>query len=949
MTNTSNDDRERGVEDAIWQFLDAQLRGSARDVEELVRKYPEFEDRIRLKIREFQKVDSLFDFLSQADESDFEDIKAEQDLVGQKIGSFEITKMIGRGGMGVVYLARDTKLKRSVALKSIPAKLADDSISRNRFRREAELLASLNHPNIAVIHEIIEEDKSGYLILEYVPGQTLAERIAHEPLELKEALFIGQQVADAISTAHEKGVVHRDLKPGNIKITPEGRVKVLDFGLAKPTFSEDRKSDVTATEPGHILGTPAYMSPEQARGKPIDHRTDIWSFGCIMYEMLTGRLPFQGETATDTLATIIERQPDWEALPQEIPANIRALLRRCLEKNPDRRLGDMAEVSVEINETLSKPATKTPVKLRRIAMIISIVAIGIILFGIALKVIPQNEIRPSTKEIRLVVLPFENIGSADDEWFADGMTDEITSRLAGIHGLGIISRQSAMQYKNKEKSAPQIAKELNVDYILEGTIQRERPLDPNSRVRIRSQLIVASDDIHLWAQNYDNDMSEVFRLQSEVAEQVAQELDILLLEPERRVLASKPTENTEAYEYYLRGNDYESRLYSNKDNLMIAIQMYEKAIDLDDKFSLAHAKLSIVYSGMYQFNHDRSEERLAMAWKESKKALELDTELPEAHWALGTYYYWGHSEYSRALKELETALKSQPKNSRFLAMIGYVHRRQGKYEQALNNIKGAFELNPLDYNLAVELGNIHQSVRKYPEAERFYERGIFLAPDEDDLPYVNWANLYLVWKGSTEEARAVLERASKYFKLEEEPRIVNLLFRLDVLDRKYEEALAWLPLESPTTDALSISDALRYAQIYGYRKKIELAEKYYNYARSILESKVKEDPNYAWFHSMLGIAYAGLGRKEEAIQEGIQGVKLLQDTKRSERNLNAAKDMAQIYVMVGAYDKAIDQLKDLLSIPGQLSIPLLKVDPTWKPLQSHPRFIELLKSGNPKK
>jgi serine/threonine protein kinase len=236
----------------------------------------------------------------------------------------------------------------------MPAQLKDDSTSQARFRREAELLASLNHPNIATIHDIIEVDKSGYLILEYVPGETLAERIAREPLKLEEALSIARQIAQAISVAHEKGVIHRDLKPGNIKLAPDGRIKVLDFGLAKPSISEDMDIEITSTKPGHIIGTPAYMSPEQARGNPTDHRTDIWSFGCILYQTLAGQLPFEGETATDILARIIERQPDWKLLPNEIPENIRILLRRCLEKAPERRLMNITDAAAEMTGKIKK-------------------------------------------------------------------------------------------------------------------------------------------------------------------------------------------------------------------------------------------------------------------------------------------------------------------------------------------------------------------------------------------------------------------------------------------------------------------------------------------------------------------------------------------------------------------------------------------------------------------
>jgi len=289
--------------------------------------------------------------------------------LGAQIGPFRIEKELGRGGAGVVYLAHDTKLDRSVALKSLPVELMENPKARLRFSREARLLASLNHPNIATIYEELEEaEGTGYLILEYVPGQTLAERIAKKPLKLEEALTIALQITEAVAAAHEHGVIHRDLKPGNIKITPEGKVKVLDFGLAKAIGGEALDQQSTVTEPGRVIGTPAYMSPEQARGKPTDKRSDIWSFGCVLYEMLTGRILFRGETISDTLANILQTEPNWQMLPESTPANVLVLMRRCLEKDPHRRLRDIGDVGIEISETLNLPVTAPPVTISSVAV-----------------------------------------------------------------------------------------------------------------------------------------------------------------------------------------------------------------------------------------------------------------------------------------------------------------------------------------------------------------------------------------------------------------------------------------------------------------------------------------------------------------------------------------------------------------------------------------------------
>jgi eukaryotic-like serine/threonine-protein kinase len=960
--------QEHDFREAIRQFVEIQLSGKEPDIEELVGKYPKFEHEIRRKLREFHRVDSLFDSLVQADASDFDATAAGHGLTGQKVGAFEITEMIGRGGMGVVYLARDTKLDRSVAIKSMPAELQANSTAQARFQREAKLLASLNHPNIAAIYDILEQDDdSSYLVLEYIPGQTLRERIADQPLKLEEILSIGRQIAEALAGAYEQGVIHRDLKPSNVKITPDGRIKILDFGLAKATETQDKKAQSVITQAGRIVGTPAYMSPEQARGHPTDHRTDIWSFGCVMYEMLCARLPFEGDTATDTLARVIEREPDWQVLPQETPTNIRTLLRRCLEKKPQQRLQHIGDAVIEIQETLNLPASAAPVttpssmllKPRiharhrlRTAATIAVTAFVIILSVVAVQLVSNKEAPPSSKEIRLVVLPFENLGPDEEEWFANGMTVEIANRLGVIPGLDVISQPSARQYKDRAIATPQIAKDLNVAYILNGAIQRARPSDPNSPVRIRVQLINASKDTQIWAETYDDDMSEVFQVQSDLAEQVAQALDITLLKPERRTLASRPTENPEAYDYYLRGERDRARSYSDYDykerGLKTAIRRYERAVELDPVFALAYAKLCIIHCDTYKFNYDPSQERLAEAKQAVYKAFELDPELPEAHLALG-HYYCILKDKDRALEQFAIVRKSQPNNAEAIAMMGYLQEGQGKFEQALTNFNKDMELNPRNFPLLTHVGHIFQRLRKYSEAERCHNHAISLAPGFTRA-YIDKAWLYLRWQGSTEKARAVVEAG---IKSTERP-LVSLLATLDVFDRNYPEALDRFSLKSQdeASDRLSlksqdleilrdfIPNSLQCARICLYMGKEELAKKHYDDARSIIESRIEERPEKERLHGWLGIAYAGLGRKEDAIRKGKLAVELV--GKHAMKGPDQIEDLARIYVMVGEHDAAINQLEYLLSIPGTFSLPLLRLDPAWDPLREHPRFKQLV-------
>jgi len=746
------------------------LSGKEPDIEEFVSKYPEFEHQIRQKIKEFQKVDSLFDTLVQADESDFQDI-ADAELVDKQIGAFKITEVIGRGGMGVVYKGRDSRLDRVVAVKAMPAHLLQDAAAQTRFRREARLLASLSHPNIGAIYDIIEQAKGvGYLILEYVPGQTLAERITKGPLKLEEALTIALQIAEAVAAAHEHDVIHRDLKPGNIKITPEGRVKVLDFGLAKAVGGEPSEKPSTTTEPGRIIGTPAYMSPEQARGNPVDHRSDIWSFGCVLYEMLTGHHPFESDTATDTLARIIEREPDWQALPQETPTNIRTLLRRCLEKNPHRRLQHIGDAAIEIKETLTLPATATaarptaPVRtLRRWAMVIGLVVGAIVVLltvVVGLNIGRWREqllggVSPGRIE-SLAVLPLENLsGDPEQEYFADGMTEALIANLGKIGALQVRSRTSIMQYKDVKKPLPEIARELNVDAVVEGSVVRV-----GEQVRITAQLIHAPTDTHLWVDSYERDLRDVLALQSEVARAIARQIEITVTPDQETRLAARRPVNPETYEAYLKGMFHLNKF--TPEGTEKGLDYLRQAIEKDPADPLAYAGLARGYS-IVGHGPAPSPEALPRAKAAALKALELDETLAEAHAVLAEvklYYDWdwagaeqgfqhalelnanlatAHAHYAwylvllgrldEALTEMKRAQELDPLAPIYSAWLGQQYWYAGQYDEAIDEARKSLEL---DSDFAVglyALGSIYAAKGMYEEAIVAHQKAGAVDPD----------------------------------------------------------------------------------------------------------------------------------------------------------------------------------------------------------------------------
>jgi serine/threonine-protein kinase len=543
----------------------------------------------------------------------------------------------------------------------------------------------------------------------------------------------------------------------------------------------------------------------------------------------------------------------------------------------------------------------------------------------------------------LAVLPFENLGPAEDEYFADGLTEEITSRLASVSGLGVISRTSAMHYKKTTSSLKEVGRELGAGYVLEGSVRWEKLAGGRSRIRVTPQLIEVSDDRHLWADRYDAELADIFQVQGQIAAAVTLGLDVALRTSERADLAAKPTVNPEAYLYYLRANERaEHQGFSNLAQADSAVQLYEQAIALDPRFAVAYAELSQLQSAVYFSYYDRTTERLGKARAALDSAVRLQPDLPETHLALGRYYQRVSLDYDRALAEFTKVLSRQPNNSDALWALGRVQRRQGKQTEGIVNMKRATALDPRDWGKNSGIADADRYLRAYAEAIQYWDRAIALRPDVPDF-YAGKALTYLAWDGTADRARQVVREALTRVEL---GRLASVLFVygwgydfLIVLADVPPDSLARLPLAAFAGDTGYYLNFK--SQVHNFRHELEPMRHFAGSARTFYEQKSKADPEDPFFHMLLGFVDAELGRKGEAIREGERAVALRPVTKDAQDGPVILNLVGQIYMMVGEPEKAIERVQYLLSIPSGLSAPLLRVDPVWDPLRGNPRFERL--------
>ena len=631
-------------------------------------------------------------------------------MIGQTISHYQILGKLGEGGMGVVYKARDTHLDRFVALKVLPPEKVADPERKRRFVQEAKAASALNHPNIITIYDIDTSGGVDFIAMEYVEGQTLSRLISRRPLPLEQALDYGVQIASALAAAHRAGITHRDLKPGNVMVTgPEGSghpglVKVLDFGLAKLTEAgvpgEDQPTRTLQqqTEEGALLGTVAYMSPEQAEGKPVDSRSDIFSFGVLLYEMVSGRRAFERDSKLSTLSAILREEP--KPLGGDVPPELDRIVSRCLRKDPNRRSQHMGDVKVALEELreesvsakLAAPAT--PAARRRPwlwgAPVLAVLVAALAWWGLSAWRQRVSERAPAGRIESIAVLPLANLsGDPAQEYFADGMTEALISDLAQIGALRVISRTSVMQFKGTRKALPEIARELKVDAVLEGSVLRA-----GNRVRISAQLIEGATDRHLWAQNYERDLTDVLALQGEVARAVAGQIQVRLTPREQTRLAKARPVKPEAYEYYLRGIHLGS---VSKSEVQVAIGMLERAAEIDPGFAVAHAYLAQLCAWMVFFYAPEEQAQWEpRAYGAVDKALALDPDLAEAYVARGQLLWTpsNHFPHEKAIREFRRALALKPNSSDAHGWLAGVYNHVGLLEEGLRHSRQALAIDP---------------------------------------------------------------------------------------------------------------------------------------------------------------------------------------------------------------------------------------------------------------
>jgi TolB-like protein/Flp pilus assembly protein TadD len=869
---------------------------------------------------------------------------------GTRLGPYEILSPLGAGGMGEVYRARDSKLKRDVAIKVLPQSLAADADALARFEREALAVAALSHPNILSIFDFGSHEGTAYAVTELLEGETLSAKLASGRMPTKQAVDYAAQIVKGLAAAHEKGVIHRDLKPENLFVTRDGHLKILDFGLAKRVdvvAPGEETSAPTAsghTEPGTVIGTVGYMSPEQVRGLPLDRRTDIFSFGAILYEMLSGRRPFKRDTAADTMSAIMRDEPE-ELAGSGVSSGLDHVVRHCLEKDRDNRFQTARDVAFALSEASSQSSVRIAAAppgrkgwsnaAMATGVLVVLAAAGLFIWRRANSSAPA----PSRGVKRIAVLPFENLGAPEDDYFADGIADEIRSKLTSLPGIEVIARASSTTYKKTTKKPREIADELGVGYLLTATVRWQKGAGA-SRVHVTPELVEVPRTgaaTSRWEQPFDAALTDVFQVQSDIASRVAEALGVALGATAKR-LAEKPTQNLAAYEVFLKGEESRKSVYSTE-GFRKALSFYEQAVALDPNFAAAWARLSATCSGIY-FDDSRPEikERAGFAGQQAA-ALAPDDAL--TYIALGRYQELVVWDNRRALELFTRGLSIAPGNAELLTLTGGAEDFLGRWEQAVAYFKRAQSVDPRLAGPANALGFVYLWHRRYAEARDAFSRALLLDPAD---PWVTADKIRtFLGAGDLAGARAVLRNAPRDVDLTALVRAFAVYDMVWVMEQPELDLFLRLTPTAFDNDKgwWNLAMAMGYER-RGDEAKVRADAKA---ATKEFEEQVRAAPDVSTLHTLLGLALAYLGRRDDAIREGLRGVALMPATKDASWAPICESLLMRIYILVGEQDRALEGLERLLKVPGYLSPGWLKIDPNFDPLRKNPRFQKLVAGG----
>jgi serine/threonine-protein kinase len=873
--------------------------------------------------------------------------------------TYTLERELGGGGMSRVFVAEELSLGRKVVVKVLPPDLAA-TVNVERFRREIQLAAKLQHPHIVPVLSAGISDGLPYYTMPLIEGESLRAKIARSgELPIQEAARILRDVLSALSYAHEHGVVHRDIKPDNVLLTGNHAV-VADFGVAK-ALSAATNPGSSLTSLGVALGTPAYMAPEQATADPAtDHRADLYAVGAMAYEMLTGQQVFSARSPQAMLAAhAIEKPEPIDKRRPSVPPALSSLIMRSLEKHAADRPQSAGEMLAELEAAVT-PSGATPPHLGAIASsrakssdrrgMFMAMGAAILLALLASSTVYWRGHRTSEATPAVVadttpslaVLPFDNLGKSDDAYFADGMTEEISSRLGTLPGMRVVGRQSVKGYANTTKPAAQIGKELGVAYILTGTVRWDRSRAGHNLVKVSPALLRASDGFQIWSEPYENEVTGVFEIQGKVAERVAEALKLQLTEGQQQTLTSRPTNNLDAYDSYLRGKASEMASW-NPALWSRAVNYYARAVSLDPGFAQAHAALGRAHLGVYWFRGDLSPRRLELAKTAIDRALALQPKLPAAQIALADFYYHGKLDFPRAIEAVEAARILAPKDPDAMDLRGRIERRQGRWTEAIADLKRSSELEPRNSQFLSDLCETQVEARHYDDAEKTCRRFIDIDPE-------NWTAYYLLSRsvllrsGDVKAAMQILAEAQKQIDppalgsamIDEESRLVWPA----VLNPELVRAMhtATVPAE-PARRVASFESRLMLAVYQGDQTaQRQFADSIILYAPRNLKGTFFDSEA----HRALSLAYAAKGDREKTLEEGKRAVEIVSVERDALRGFVNLQQFAYAQVLIGAKDEAFTSIRKLLGISSDLSPAWLRVDPWFDPIRQDPRFKQMV-------